>query len=55
MAENIRDFLVENNLLMYYDRFISNGYDDMNQLLNMTSSEHEEVWKDLGFFYIIGH
>ena len=55
MAENIRDFLVENNLLMYYDRFISNDYDDMNQLLNMTSSEHEEVCKDLGFFYIIGH
>ena len=55
MVENIRYFLAENNLLMYYDRFISNGYDDMNQLLNMTSSEHEEVCKDLGFFDIIGH
>ena len=50
MAENIRDFLTENNLLMYYDRFISNGYDDMNQLLNVTLSEHEEVCKDLDFF-----
>ena len=27
----------------------------MNQLLNVTSSEHEEVCKDLGFFGIIGH
>ena len=40
---------------MYYDRLISNGYDDMNQLLNMTSSEHVEVCKDLGFFHMIGH
>ena len=36
-------------------RLISNGYDDMNQLLNMTSSEHVEVCKDLGFFHMIGH
>ena len=55
MAENIRDFLTENNLLRYYDRFISNGYDDMNQLLNVKLSEHEEVCKDLDFFNIIGH
>ena len=27
----------------------------MKQLLNKTSSEHEEVCKDLGFFGIIGH
>ena len=40
MAENIKDYLTENSLLMYYDRFISSGYNDMNQLLNMTSSEH---------------
>ena len=40
---------------MYYDRFISNGYDDMNHFLDMTSSEHVEVCKDLGFFHMIGH
>ena len=55
MAENIRYFLAENKLLICYDRFISNDYDDMNQILNMTSSKHEEVCKDLGFFDIIGH
>ena len=32
---------------MYYDRFISNGYSHMNRFLNMRSSEHDEVYKDL--------
>ena len=54
MAEK-GDFLAENNLAMYYDRFISNGHDDMNQLLNTTSSEHVELCKGLGFFHMIGH
>ena len=39
MPENIKDYLSENSLLMYHDRFISSGYNDINQLLNMTSSE----------------
>ena len=54
MAEK-RDFLAENNLSMYYDRFLSNGHDDMNQLLNTASSEHVELCKGLGFFHMIGH
>ena len=40
MAENIKYYLTENSLLMYRDRFVSSGYNDINQLLNMTSSEH---------------
>ena len=37
---------------MYYDRFISNGYSHMNQFLNMRSSEHDEVYKDLVFLLL---
>lgn len=52
---SIKDFLSENNLSSYFDTFMTNGYDDLNQLLRMGKEDLEEVCKDLGFHHIIGH
>jgi hypothetical protein len=41
MASEIREFLEKNNLSQYFDNFIDQGYDDMDQILSMASNPLE--------------
>ncbi|CAB3978156.1 NAB region 1 [Paramuricea clavata] len=52
MASEIREFLEKNNLSQYFDNFIDQGYDDMDQILSMASNplELNSLMKDVAMF-----
>lgn len=59
MAEidKVEEFLEQNNLSQYLDKFIEEGYDNFGQIISMADSaeELEGLMKDVGMFYKFGH
>jgi hypothetical protein len=57
MASEIREFLEKNNLSQYFDNFIDQGYDDMDQILSMAGNplELNSLMKDVAMFEKPGH
>lgn len=55
MADEIREFLAKNNLSQYVNKFIELGYDDLTQLLDMSSDEITDVMKEVTLYDKPGH
>lgn len=53
----IREFLEKNNLSQYFENFIDQGYDDMDQILSMANNplELDCLMKDVAMFEKPGH
>ena len=55
MVDEIRAFLEKNNLLQYINEFIELGYDDLKQLLDMSSDETADVMEKVTLYDKPGH
>ncbi len=53
----IQEFLKKNNLSQYFENFIDQGYDNMDQIFSMASNplELDSLMKDIAMFEKPGH
>lgn len=55
--EDVQKFLEKNNLSQYFDNFVDQGYDDLDQILSMVNcnSELTSLMQDVGIYDKPGH